>query len=367
MNNFFYEFKKNFFNPAIIMIIVLFLFLNAFMCQTIIERQTTEYTKEYTNAYKRIYKNVSGRISKENIDYIISEKNRLNNIILSGEYDANFDLNNTYTGYVFSDNNLFDALYNDIYYSYNYSDYSNQIKETALVNSNRYLKKGNLDLSKKYKFMAACFDNRSITSFYATKGWDKYFSYSFSNLLIVLIIIVGCSPIFSREKEYGMDILLKATVCGGRKIALYKIMAVFLFSFLITVIFSAQDFFIFKYNYFLTGFLNPIYSISEFKNTGLNMTIIEYLILNFFSKWLGVLNISVLAIIVSSLNKSNTISLLCNPFIFLIHIFIYLNFGNYSFLSLTNIYTFTNSFNVLNIAGIITHTIYWLILLNLFY
>lgn len=366
MNNFFYEFKKNFFNPAIIFIIIIFLFLNALMCQTIIERQTIEYTKEFVDAHKKIYQNVSGKISKENIDFVISEKNRLNSIILSGEYDTNFDLSNTYTGYIFSDNNLINTLYDDIYYSYNYSNYSNQIKEAAQINSDKYLKKDNVILSKEYKFMATCFDNRNISSFYTTKGWDKYLSYSFSNLLVVLIIIVGCAPIFSKEKECGMSILLKTTICGKKKITFYKIMVVVLFSFLITIIFSTQDFIIFKYNYSLTGFLNPIYSISEFKNTGLNITIVEYLILNFFAKWLGILNISILVIIISSFNKSDTISLLCNLFVFFIHILIYLNFNSYSFLSLMNIYTFTNSFNVLNIAGIITHTIYWLILLNFF-
>ena len=364
MIKYFYEFKKAFFHFSTLLFIVIFLFLNAFMCQSIIERQTSEYTKKFIEAHKNIYQNVEGKITKGKVDFVISEKNRLNDIVLSGEYNTNFDLKNTYTGYIFSDNNLIDALYDDIYYSYNYSNYSKRIKEAAKINSDKYLKKGNTSLSREYIFMSKCFDKREIFSFYSTMGWDKYFTYSFSNLLIILIIIVGCSSIFSKEKECGMSIILHTTFYGKKEIAFYKILASISFSFLIVIIFSIEDFIIFDYNYSLTGFFNPIYSIREFKTTGLNMNIIQYVILNFLTKYLGTLIICNLVIITSSLSKSDTFSLLCNFFIFFIHIFVYLKSEDHSILSLMNIYPYTISFNTFSFAGIVTHKIYWMILLN---
>lgn len=178
MIKYFYEFKKAFFHYSTLLFIVIFLFLNAFMCQSIIERQTSEYTKKFIEAHKNIYQNVEGKITKGKVDFVISEKNRLNDIVLSGEYNTNFDFKNTYTGYIFSDNNLIDALYDDIYYSYNYSNYSKRIKEAAKINSDKYLKKGNTSLSREYIFMSKCFDKREIFSFYSTMGWDKYFETS---------------------------------------------------------------------------------------------------------------------------------------------------------------------------------------------
>ena len=363
MISFVYEIKKVFFNPAPILFVIIFLIVNAYMCHITIKRQTSEFSEDYKKAYDCMYQKVSGRLSLQNIEFVSSEKKRLNDIVLSGEYNNDLDLKNTYTGYLFSDNNLINNLYDDMNYCYNYSSFSNQIKKEALRNNKIYLSKDNTHLAEKYKFMSECFSNRQISSFYSTKGWYQYFDYSFSNLLIILIIIVGCSPIFSSEREKGTGILLKTTV-SGKRIAIYKIIAVILFSFSIAIIFSLQDFIIFKYNYSLTGFLNPIYSIAEFKNTGLKLNIIEYLAFNFVAKCIGMFNISMLIIIISSFCKSDILSLLANFFVFIIHTFAYINNPKYSYISLLNTCLFSCDFSVCNLFGVIIHRVYFMVFLG---
>lgn len=362
---FLYEIKKNYLKLYLLIFIILFLVLNAFISNTTIHRQMSGETIEYISAYNTISNYLSGLLTEEKAKFIISEKNRLNTIIQSGDYNTHYDPSNTYTGYVFSDNNLFNNLYNDISYCYNYRDYSNEIRKEAISNKNKYLIKGNESLATKYEFMADSFANRQILYFYNTKGWYSYFNYSFSNLMVILLIIIGCSSIFSKEKEYGMNNLLKTTSLGGNKIIKHKIHCLILYSLFITLTFSLEDYLIFKHNYFLSGLHNPVYSIPQFSQTGLNITILQTIILNFVTKCIGVFIISILTAIISSLAKSDLMALFANFFVFIINIFVFISYKKYSIISLFNSLMIIQNFSIKTFLGITFDELYFTIIIGI--
>lgn len=315
------EIRKSPFRLMILLIIVILLMvINALVADYWITRSLADTTAQYIEAYDHVYGGVEGTITREKLEWIVSEKERLNALVYSGEFSTEEDLAGTYTGYVYSDNNLIDELYEDIRYAYEYSDYSREIVRKAKDNATLYERKGSGGIAARYSAMAQAFEGRKIGSFYRTNGWDGYFGYKFSNLTSMLLIILCLSPLFSLEAENGMDVLLSTTQTGKRKTSWHKVKTSLVCTCLVTTIFSIQDFWIFASTYKFCGFNTPIYAIPEFRNSMLTVNIGVYVFINYLLKLFGMWTFSTMVMLSSVVSKSNMSSFALSVSIFVVEI-----------------------------------------------
>lgn len=293
---------------TLLLLIICLLLINGVMLTEKIELYNADTTSDFRAGYNDVYNRVEGAITIENMNWIISEKNRLNELIISGQFSTEACQDTTYTGYVYSDNNLINELYDDAKYACDYENYAKNIELKAIDASRIYSEKGNKELSEKYQFIANRFSNRRITRFYRTNGWEEYFSYEFSNLPILLLIVISIFSLFPQEHETGMDVLLRITPDGFQHTTAHKILTALLLSWCITTIFSIEDFCFFASSYGFCGLSNPLYSIQTFQNTLLSINIGTYVVINYLMKFLGACSFTTLTLISSILLRSNILS-----------------------------------------------------------
>lgn len=306
MRNFIWEIRKNPLRPWVLLVVIcVMLLLNSYVGTNKIQRLTAAITDEYQTGFDLVYSKVEGPITLENMQWIVSEYSRLNEIIQSGQFSTEEDRANTYTGYVFQDSFLFEQLYEDAKYAFEYGSNAEKIALTAAENAQFYFPHGNTGLSERYTTMAKAFQDRKISSFYRTEGWMSYFTYEFSNLMIMLAVLIGVSTMFSLEWELGTKTLLQVTLNGNDRARKSKLLSAAVYIWGVTTIFSIQDFLRFALYYGFRGFGNPLYAISELSETILNISIGKFLVFNYAVKLLGICVFAIQILLLSAVVKSN--------------------------------------------------------------
>lgn len=306
MCNLKWELKKFPINIWLLFLILFaMLLLNHFVATKKIQRNTAAITDDYQRGLDDVYSIVEGPITLEKMNWIISEHNRLSDIIQGGQFSTEKDEINTYTGYVFSDNVLFEQIYEEAKYAFEYGIDAQNISSTAKENAAYYQNRSNKNIATYYLAMADTFQGREIPNFNRTDGWMSYFEYEFSNLMVLLTIMIGLSTIFSLEWEFGTKSIICVISGGVHNSRRDKMLFTLLFVFLITACFSIQDYLIFASQYSFRGLNNPLYAIPQMKETTLNISVGAFILLNFFVKLLGMCTFAVQLLLFSALVKCN--------------------------------------------------------------
>ncbi len=348
-----WELKKNPIRPAVLFVLtVAALILNFAVAKYWFGRSAASTTDGYKRGYDEVYGRVEGRITLENMEWIASEKKRLDKAVADGGFSTEEDPDGTYTGYVFSDSELFDCLYADAKYAYEYASFAKNVSEKADDAAELYEEKGSPSLSRRYREMSESFRGRRITSFYRTDGWRDYFSYEFSDLLVIFLITAGISALFSQEKETGMDMLLKLSRKGRLRAPAAKIATAMFLTFIISALFSAEDFIFYAVSFGLRGFSNPVYSLPEFKTSVLTVSIGGYVLINYFFRLIGFLTFASLVMLVSGEAGGNLLAFGCGAAVFVGSIVIYAVCPSASFLPLLNSIKICSGFDMTNIFGV---------------
>ena len=352
MRNLKWELQKSPINIWLLLLILIgMLLVNGFVATKKIHRNTAAITDDYRRGLNNVYSIVEGSITLEKMNWIISEHNRLDNIIQKGQFSTEKDEENTYTGYVFSDNALFEQIYEETKYAFNYEIEAQEIVSVAMENVVYYQNRSNESKAAYYSAMADAFKNRGISDFYRTEGWMSYLEYEFSNLMVLLAIMIELSTTFSLEWELGTKSIMCVISGGVHKCRRDKLLFTMLFVFLITSCFSIQDYLIFADQYSLQGLNNPLYAIPEMRETPLNISIGLFLLLNFLAKLLGMWFFSLQLLLLSMLMKCNLYAFSSSVMVLAIHILLNAMGSDISVLSLFNSVQLCSEFKGIAIAN----------------
>lgn len=355
MSLFYFELKKNYLKKSIFICVVIFIILNIFKINEqyrIYGRFSGEGMISIENAYEDLYNNkLKGRITQDNIEFVMDNYTTLMGEVKDFNYSTEYD-ENRYTGYTYGDYGLFTFyIIPELEYVFNYMNFSNDIVLKAIDNidffqnvNNEYQVKNNMMIKQRYS-------NRNIDLYYKTEGFEKFYSYDFSSLLVILVLILGISPVFSSEKEIEMDILLNTTKLGRNKVNIAKILSAYSFIFFVSILFLVTDLIVHNNLYGLEGFTNPIYSIKGFMISPLNVTIIEYLILSYIVKFLGFITLGTMMLIISSFFKNSVVPIILNIGIsfFFIYINEFLGYQVFNPLNLITNHTMFIEYDTINI------------------
>ena len=298
-----FEVKKLVCKRIVYVIVVLSMLINGIYCFNSADRINSKKYKNASECQKNIYKKIEGKITQDKADFISTEYERLKKTIESGDYSKEYD-ETTYSGYIFLDYNIFKEIYDEFKYNVEYKTEAENICKKANECEKIYEIKDNKYFVEYYKNYSVIFSNRYIDEFYDTRGWDIYFKYSFSNLIIIMLIIFINCGIFCNEREEKMAVLIISTSSGKTHLIRDKIIAGVIVSLIIACVFYIEDFIIFMTVTNLHGFDNLIYSVRTFKMCPLNVSMLQFCIYIFICKITGIIVISSLVALASSMSDA---------------------------------------------------------------
>lgn len=301
-----YELIKIFRKKHLLVVIIIFSLVNIYKINyyfrtngAVVNRYNS--SEKFSRAYWKVHNKISGDITDENINFVISKYKNAKKIVDGGNFSSEPNQPNTYSGYIFGDMNIFKDLYNWLNYFYNYGTYLDDVIVKAKDNIEFYEKRNNHFQVKNNKKIINIYGERSLPSFYDTQAYEEFLKYDFSSLLIILLLILGLTSVFSGECEVGLDKLIDTSCLGKYKTVYFKLLASFIYIIIISAYFFILDIVCFKKIFNLIGSSVPIYGMPEFQFAPLNIKIWEFVICSELIKLLGFFIIGSIILSFSSL------------------------------------------------------------------
>ena len=195
--------------------------------------------------YDTIYERIKGPITEETVRFLTSEYQRLDALTADGTYSRE-PQEGTYSGYIFGDYYLLHSyFYPHMEYSVKYSSDMEEILAQAKENMTFYRESGNTAGAAENAYILHHYAGRTIPAFYLYDGWEALLSYDFSDLLILLLLILAVAPAFTREKENGMTLILSSCKRGRWPLLISKCGAGVIFAWILTILFALLNFLVF--------------------------------------------------------------------------------------------------------------------------
>lgn len=296
----YYEIRKNYLRRYILAAIVLFIILNT----CIIYREYlmgdglmgyfmphSSETKVDWEFYHRMHKQLDGPLTMEKAKFINEEYERLSSLTMDRTF-TNKQFENTYTGNIYSDYRMIAKyFYHPMKYAANYENDLLQVVEQAKENQVFYRTYNNQFEFAKNKYIENHYSGRKITVFYDGKPWELLFNYRFSDLLILLLLLLGLVPIYTNEKETRMDDLILSSRKGKGNMGTAKMLSIFVYIAFLLVIFSGLNLLTFGILYRLSGVDMPVYAIEAYQYTPITLSVGSFYILLQLIKMVGFLAI----------------------------------------------------------------------------
>ena len=302
-----YKLKKVFFRKLVLVIMAIFVFLDIFKIGLIYQNNFGNEVMMY-NAKRTVTDQIKGEITNEKLSFVIQKKHKLDKIIQSEVFSTEYNPN-TYSGYQYGDWNIFTEIYDSLDYAYHYPNLLQNIMNKATENISLYP-------SDSYEAMLSqkilnTYQNRRISFYYDTAGYEQYFKYDFSSLLVILLLLLILSPIFAEESELKMNLLILSSPKGKSSLIKSKLSVAVIISAIISLTFSFLDFILFFFIFRLEGANNPLYSIKSFAYTSFCGTIWQYMAISTLMKLFGSVFFAMLFIFFSSLFTSQLTAFIC--------------------------------------------------------
>ena len=188
-----FEIKKIFRNKVMLVVLIFGLLLNAFAIYT---NDKMNSSNQYMNGKFKVYQKIKGEITQEKYDYIFNCYTKVNDLVEKGNYETEKPDVKYFTGFVFGDRTLFKRFLKDYQYIINYNDQIGNALKLAKDNLSYYKNPEDISLNKKF---IDTFTNRGVSEYYETTNMTNYLAHDFSTFMIILLLLIFVSGIFSRR------------------------------------------------------------------------------------------------------------------------------------------------------------------------
>lgn len=284
-------------------LLILLIFFSIINVAKIIYQSVDGTGELYRQGYDKLYSEIKGNITKEKASKIVKGLEATNELVLNNNYSTDRLNPDTYTGYVFGDNNLYQHFYDGIFYNINYTNNIDKFLKTNKENQEITGKNNN-----KGDILERIYSSRVIDAYYETDSFENYFNYQFSSMLSIIFAVIITTRIMTMDNENEMILTLKSTIKGRTHLYTAKTMTSILLSVVICFYFRILDFISFYSLVGLDGLNNPIYSIPTFQWIPLNISILAYCIVEIIIKGLAIMFISLIAIYICTIIKKSLFS-----------------------------------------------------------
>ena len=152
---------------------------------------------------RKILKIIEGPISQQKYDWLVNYHNTMLEQVNNGNYNTKNKSKNTFSGYVFGDEQISNNLLEDYEYTINYhSSIKNKITildENIKKTQNSKWKKENIMLKKRLK-------NRNLSYYYDYTLINNFMNQDFQYLLSLIFCIILVIKLFIYEKQKQTDL-----------------------------------------------------------------------------------------------------------------------------------------------------------------
>lgn len=284
----YYEIRKNYLRGYVLAAILLFICLNVciiyrnYMTGDGLLGYFMSHSKETQmqwDFYYSMHEKLDGPLTTDHARFVIDEYNRLNSLVADGTYSREYQ-QDSYTGYIWGDYAMITKyFYQPMKFAAGYEANLNQVVEKARDNIVFYKKYNNNYEMTKNEYIQNHYSGRQISVFYDGKPWELLFKYRFSDLLILLLMLLGLVPIYAHEKEANMDGLILSCRKGQRNMALAKVLSLFFFIAFLLIVFSITNIVTFGLLYRLSGWGMPLYAVEAFQFTPIDVSVLAFYVL----------------------------------------------------------------------------------------
>lgn len=254
--------------------------------------------------YKELHHKLDGKLDLEKVSYVADEYHRYHTLV-SGDYNKEYD-ENMHTGYVFGDYSLLTVhFYNPIKYLVTYKEQNEKFVKIAEDNVCFFTEKNNVFEIEKNNYILEHYKNRNPVCFYETSGWKHLFFYDKSDLFILVLLMIGIIPTFSKEEKNGMETIQITSVRGSKMFMLVKMIAHIFIAIMLELWFGVFNFLIIHMQYGLAGPEMMLYSISDYQYTPFNVSVMEFYLILVLSKCIGFAFISIILTLIARIVKNS--------------------------------------------------------------
>lgn len=306
---FLYEWKKLFFKKSLFVILLIFTVTDIVKIghehhnTTFLTDEKAEGMLSWKEAYWSLYEKYGGKLDEEKVNAFLEYFQPLMEETADMTASSVADNPDYLTGSIQSDYNLLSRLYEmPMRYFYRYERNAKKTAEKARENAAFYREHGNTYESRKNVVLYHLYQDRRIRNFSYTEMLHYYLHYDFSSVLLFLLSIYGIVRVFVCEREAQMEELTVVSIYGGRRLVRYKILAVALYTVLISLWFALVDFASFAVFYqSLEGMDMPVYALENFACASVGCCMWQYILLSFGVRTLGFLVFGMFFLLLSEL------------------------------------------------------------------
>ncbi len=295
----FYEMRKNIFRKYMFVLLAIAVSLNIlFICQQycrvgiglsegITRTSATEGQWDY---YSRLHEMLDGKITLEKVKYVTGKYQEYMPAISNGTYSTEYDPENTETGYFFGDYALLqEHFYSKLEYLVNYRSNNDKIVEQAYQNIDIFKEKENRYEKEKNQYIVRHYENRSLNEFYDFQGWSRLINYDYSDLFVLVLILLAVIPCYYNENKYKMKEIILISKNRKKSYVGYKRYALYLWACFLTAVFAASDCIAIHLLYGLSGGNVKLYALADYQYTAFNGSFLCFYFLQKALKLLGIL------------------------------------------------------------------------------
>ncbi|NFV13506.1 ABC transporter permease [Clostridium sp. FAM 1755] len=208
-------------------------------------------------------------------------------------------------------NKKFDKTPHD-FKGYKLNDLNKDLKELKKAGKeNTYEYKNKNKANNMYKKL-------SEPKFFYKEAWDYIdgFIIDFNISIVVIMILLGVSPIFSEEYKTKVATIILSSKKGRRECVRAKILASIIYAIFVAFICNFISTILITKIYGIQGFNSPMQSLYDFSCSPYNFTISQFFVKLFFTSLIGSILFVLLILIISNITKSSMMTFFISSFIF---------------------------------------------------
>ncbi|MDE5577727.1 MAG: hypothetical protein K2J11_10105 [Oscillospiraceae bacterium] len=196
----------------------------------------------------------------------------------------------------------------EITYAVTYSNISNAIAARAYENVDLYNSIGMSYEAERNRLIYQAYQNRSIPEYRTTFWAEIFFSYDFSSLLCVVMLVAGLSPCFTHEKESGMKTLIVAADQRA-KTDLAKIFSAAVYCIFLSFYFAISDLLSLNFLVGVDGLNMPIYAVETLQKSPFGFSIFSAVFLWTIIRFTALFFISLIILFISKIVPNTILSI----------------------------------------------------------
>ncbi len=297
----FYEMRKSWLRAAVFIVLAVVTVLDFFRIYPANNSRRALY-----RGYNEVFFDYGGVPSEEKLQDLSQKADAVDGAMLAGLVDVTSD------DFYMENASREDSLLNfnvkpQIEYMITYPNISNQIALTAYENVELYKQSGRAYETEKNALIYKLYSGRNVPEIRGNKWAERFLSHDFSSLACLILLVLGLSGSFSTEHESGMSTLIGA-YGKVRKTVAAKMLSAAVFCAFLTIWFTAFDLVFFNIFDGFDGIDLPLYSLSAYKFTPFNFSILQTVLCWCLQRFLALFAIAAALYLISEISRNAVVA-----------------------------------------------------------